>query len=108
MIVLNAEKIVLTGRKIEQKEHDYYTYYPGGHRVVPYKRLFATHPERIIELAIRRMLPKTRLGRQMFKKLKAYRGPDHRHQAQQPVAAPRRRIPLWAEGLWASLRSKPS
>jgi len=85
VVVVNAEKIKFTGRKIEQKAHDYYTYYPGGHKHVPYERLIEKHPEKIIELAVRRMLPKTRLGRKMYKKLKVYRGTDHPHQAQQPV-----------------------
>jgi len=85
VIVLNAEKIKLTGRKLEQMSYDYYTYYPGGHKIIPYERLIEKHPEKIVELAVRRMLPKTRLGRMMLTKLKVRRGSEHCHQAQQPV-----------------------
>jgi len=85
VVVVNAEKVKITGRKMEQKYHDYFTYHPGGRKVVSYKRMMERHPERIIELAVRRMLPKTRMGRAMYKKLKVYPGPDHTHQAQQPI-----------------------
>lgn len=84
VIVVNAEKIVLTGRKDDQKQYDYYTGYPGGRKVVSLEKMRQKHPERIIQEAVRRMLPKTRLGKAMFKKLKVYAGPDHPHQAQQP------------------------
>lgn len=86
IIVLNAEKIRVTGRKAEQKSYDHYTYHPGGRKVISYDRMMEKHPERIIEMAVRRMLPKTRLGRAMFKKMKVYCGSKHEHQAQQPVA----------------------
>ncbi|NLX05465.1 MAG: 50S ribosomal protein L13 [Phycisphaerae bacterium] len=86
VVVLNAEKVKFTGRKIEQMSHDYYTHFPGGHKIIPYEQLMAKHPQRVLELAVRRMLPKNKLGRHMLKKLKIYRGDKHNHQAQQPVA----------------------
>jgi len=82
VVVLNAEKVKLSGRKLETMEHDYYTYYTGGRRVVPYSELIKTHPDRIILLAVRRMLPKNALARRLLTKLKVYRGTDHPHQAQ--------------------------
>ena len=85
IVVTNAEKIKMTGNKLAYKTYDYYTYYPGGHKVVPYEKLMEKHPERIIELAVRRMLPKSRLGRHMLTKLKIFRSSDHTHQAQQPT-----------------------
>jgi large subunit ribosomal protein L13 len=84
VVVVNAEKIRVTGKKAEQKEYNYYTYHPGGHKYVSLADMMARHPERVIELAVRRMLPKNRLGRKMLKKLKVYRGPEHEHQAQKP------------------------
>jgi large subunit ribosomal protein L13 len=84
VIVVNAEKVKLTGRKTEQKYYDWYSRYPGGHKIVSFERMMAKKPEKIVELAVRRMLPKTRLGREMFKRLKVYRGPEHEHQAQKP------------------------
>jgi len=84
VIVVNAERVVLTGRKAEQKQYDYYTGYPGGRKTVSLEKMRRKHPERIVQEAVRRMLPKNRLGRAMFKKLKVYAGPDHPHQAQQP------------------------
>lgn len=85
VIVVNAEKVKVTGRKAETKEYDYYTGYPGGHKYVSFEDMMARRPERVIELAVRRMLPKNRIGRQMLKKLKVYRGPEHEHAAQQPM-----------------------
>lgn len=85
VVVINAEKIKVTGKKAEQKEYDYYTRYPGGHKFVSFADMMKNKPERVIELAVRRMLPKNRLGRHMLKKLKVYRGPKHDHQAQQPM-----------------------
>ncbi len=85
VIIVNAEKVVLTGRKSAQKAYDRYSGYPGGRKVISAEKLRRKHPERIIEEAVRRMLPKTRLGRAMFRKLKVYAGPEHPHQAQQPV-----------------------
>jgi large subunit ribosomal protein L13 len=84
VIVINAEKIKVTGRKAEQKEYDYYTGYAGGHKFVSFADMMERKPEKVIEMAVRRMLPKNRLGRQMLKKLKVYRGPSHEHQAQMP------------------------
>ncbi|MBN1346482.1 MAG: 50S ribosomal protein L13 [Phycisphaerae bacterium] len=84
VIVVNADKIRVTGRKMQQKIYDWYTHYPGGRKVVLMEDFFAKHPTRVLELAVRRMLPKTRLGRKMFGKLKVYAGPDHQHAAQQP------------------------
>ena len=84
VVVVNAEKVKLTGRKIEQKEYDYYTYYTGGRKVVPIAKLMERHPERVIQHAVRRMLPKNKLGRQMLKRLKVYAGPEHPHSAQGP------------------------
>jgi len=84
VIVVNAEKIRVTGKKAEQKQYNYYTYFPGGHKYVTFADMMAKKPEKVIELAVRRMLPKNRLGRKMLKKLKVYRGPEHDHQAQKP------------------------
>lgn len=84
VIVTNAAKIKLTGRKIDQVEHDRYTYHAGGRKVIPLKRMLATRPEQVIRLAVRRMLPKSAMGVRMLKKLKVYAGDSHRHQAQQP------------------------
>jgi large subunit ribosomal protein L13 len=84
VIVINAERIRLTGKKAQQKEYDYYTGYPGGHKYVSFAEMMAKKPEKVVELAVRRMLPKNKLGRKMLKKLKIYRGPDHEHQAQKP------------------------
>jgi large subunit ribosomal protein L13 len=84
VIVVNAEKIQLTGKKSQTKEYDYYTHHPGGHKYVSFADMMARKPEKVIELAVRRMLPKNKLGRQMLKKLKVYRGPEHEQQAQKP------------------------
>ena len=84
VVVVNAEKVKLTGKKSQTKEYDYYTHHPGGHKYVSFAEMMEKKPEKVIELAIRRMLPKNKLARQMLKKLKVYRGPEHDHQAQQP------------------------
>ena len=84
VVVINAEKIQLTGRKTEQKYYFRHSGYPGGEKIIPFKRMLERHPERIIEHAVRLMLPKNVLGRKMFKKLKVYAGPEHPHQAQNP------------------------
>ena len=84
MATTNVEKIKITGRKLEQKFYDRYTGYPGGRKVVPLSVMMERKPARVLELAVRRMLPKSKLGRQMFKKLKVYCGPDHPHNAQMP------------------------
>jgi large subunit ribosomal protein L13 len=84
VIVLNTSKIKVSGRKAEQREYDYYTYYPGGHGVATLKDLQARRPNKVFELAVRRMLPKSKLGEQMLRKLKCYADDKHDHQAQKP------------------------
>jgi large subunit ribosomal protein L13 len=84
VVVVNVEKIKLTGRKLEQEAHDYYTYYPGGHKIIPIAKLMKTHPDRVLRRAVGRMLPKNKLGRAMLTRLKIYRGAEHPHVAQQP------------------------
>ena len=84
VIVINARKAVLKGSKAEQKVYRRHTLYPGGLREVSAQEMFAKRPERVIELAIRGMLPKTKLGRAMAKKLKIYADADHPHIAQRP------------------------
>jgi large subunit ribosomal protein L13 len=85
VIVVNAEKIVLTGLKSQQKVYRRYTGFPGGLREESFVRLLARRPEKIVEDAIKGMLPKNKMGRQMGTKLKVYRGDKHPHQAQQPT-----------------------
>jgi large subunit ribosomal protein L13 len=87
VVVTNAAKVRLTGRKAEQKVSQRYSGYPGGLKTRTYAEILERHPERIIEDAVRRMLPKNRLGRQMLGKLKVYPGADHPHHAQQPESA---------------------
>lgn len=84
VVVVNAAGIRLTGRKAEQKFEKRYSRYPGGLKQIPYGEVLAKHPERLVELAVRRMLPKSKLGRRMYKKLKVYAGAEHPHAAQQP------------------------
>lgn len=84
VIVINAEKVVLTGKKLDQKMHRHHTSYPGGLKETPYRKLLAEKPELVISEAVRGMLPKGPLGRKMLKKLKVYRGPEHNNQAQKP------------------------
>lgn len=84
VIVVNAEKIRVTGRKLDQKIYYRHSGYPGGLKQIRLRDLLARHPTRVIEHAVRGMLPKNRLGRRMFKKLKVYAGPDHPHHAQRP------------------------
>ena len=84
VIVINADKVVLTGDKLNQKIHAYHTGYPGGRKEVVYAEMMAKRPEKVIELAVKGMLPKSRLGRQMIKKLKVYAGAEHPHAAQTP------------------------
>ena len=85
VIVINADKIALSGNKLEQKQAYRHSGYPGGLRSVSYAELMDTHPERAVEKAVRGMLPKNSLGRKTLRKLKVYAGPDHPHKAQQPV-----------------------
>lgn len=84
VIVINADKVKLTGKKLEQKTHFYHTGYPGGDRYISYSKLIIEKPEMIIELAVKGMLPKNSLGRNMIKKLKVYAGTEHGHEAQKP------------------------
>ncbi|MGH9904581.1 MAG: 50S ribosomal protein L13, partial [Pyrinomonadaceae bacterium] len=84
VIVINARKAVLKGSKIDQKVYRHHTLYPGGLREISARNMFAKHPERVIELAIKGMLPKTKLGKAMGKKLKIYPDADHPHTAQRP------------------------
>ena len=86
VIVVNAEKINLTGNKWEDKTYLRHTGYPGGQRTVGVKDLLAKHPERIIEKAVKGMLPKTKLGAAVLRNLKVYVGTEHKHEAQQPTA----------------------
>ena len=84
VIVINAEKIQVTGKKPEQKMYYRYSGYPGGLKAEPYRLLSQRHPDRIIKFAVKGMLPKNRLGRKLLKKLHIYAGPRHPHAAQQP------------------------
>ena len=84
VIIINAKKIRVTGRKAQQKRYTRYSGYPGGLKETVYEKMLEKHPEKILEHAIRGMLPKNRLGRKMFKKLKVYAGDQHHHSAQQP------------------------
>ncbi|MCO6466154.1 MAG: 50S ribosomal protein L13 [Bradyrhizobiaceae bacterium] len=84
VVVVNADQIVLQGKRTEQKTYFHYTGYPGGGRVRTFQQLKDNKPEEIVELAVRGMLPKTSLGKAIGKKLKVYRGSEHPHEAQQP------------------------
>ena len=84
IVVINAEKIRVTGRKRTDKMYYHYSGYPGGMKSINFDKLIKKAPERIIQLAVKRMLPKGPLGRAMFSKLKVYAGPEHKHNAQQP------------------------
>jgi len=84
IVVINAGGIVLTGNKIKQKELLRYSGYPGGLKRIPYEKLMKERPELAVEKAIKGMLPHTKLGRKMAKKLKVYPGPEHPHEAQKP------------------------
>lgn len=84
VVVINAAHVRVTGRKLEHRTYRRFSGYPGGLREIPMGRMLQRHPERVITEAVRRMLPKNRLGRKMLKKLKVYAGPEHVHQAQKP------------------------
>ena len=86
VIIINAEKVELTGKKLQQKEMITHSRYPGGLKRTSYGILMQTKPERIVEKAVRGMLPKNKVGDQMYRKLKVYRGPQHPHEAQKPEA----------------------
>ncbi len=82
VVVINAEKIVLTGKKLTQKKYKHYSGYPGGLKEVPAEEVLKRKPTQLLRLAVRRMLPKTKLGRKMLTKFKIYAGGEHPHQAQ--------------------------
>ena len=90
VIIIHAEKVKFTGRKLEQKTYQTYSHHPGGQKIIPASELMEKHPERILMSAIKRMIPRTPLGRQQLAKLKIYKtpadpkDPPHPHQAQQP------------------------
>ncbi len=84
VIVVNADKVVLTGKKLDNKIYYRHSRYPGGLKQMTYRRLMKDKPELAVYKAVRGMIPHNRLGRKMIKKLKVYRGPDHPHEAQQP------------------------
>ena len=84
VIVVNAEKIVVSGKKLDQKVYYHHSAYVGGMKETTLKEMLAKHPDRVVELGVKGMLPKGPLGRQMYKKLFVYAGPDHKHEAQQP------------------------
>jgi len=84
VIVLNAEKIVLTGKKLDQKLYRHHSLYPGGLKEIKYRKFMQDRPEKAFEVAVKGMLPKNSLGRAMFRKLKVYRGAEHDHEAQKP------------------------
>jgi large subunit ribosomal protein L13 len=86
VIVINAEKVRVTGRKLDQKFYHRYSGYPGGLSSISLRDQLSQHPERVLQAAVRGMLPKNKLGRQMIKKLKVYAGGAHPHEAQQPKA----------------------
>ncbi|NIQ38941.1 MAG: 50S ribosomal protein L13 [Proteobacteria bacterium] len=84
VVVVNADKIRLTAKKMEKKVYHWHTGYPGGLKSINARELLAKRPEMVLKKAVKGMLPKNPLGRKMFRKLKVYAGPDHPHQAQQP------------------------
>ena len=84
VIVVNAEKIRVSGDKAQTKEYQRYSGYPGGQKIISFEEMLSRRPERVIELAVRRMLPKSKLGRQMLKKLRVFPGAEHNHGAQKP------------------------
>lgn len=84
VVIVNAEKVALTGKKLRQKMYFRHSGYPGGVRLVSAHEMRSRYPERMLRLAVRGMLPHNRLGRRLIKKLKVYRGPEHPHAAQKP------------------------
>jgi large subunit ribosomal protein L13 len=86
VIVVNAEKIAFSGTKLEDKEYVRFSGYPGGQRFTAAKDMLKNHPERLIEKAVKGMLPKNTLGRQLYRNLKVYKGSEHKHEAQQPTS----------------------
>ena len=86
VIILNADKVVLTGNKMADKTYVWHTGYPGGQRTTNPEQMMAKFPERVVEKAVKGMLPKNRLGAQLFRNLHVYAGGEHKHEAQQPTA----------------------
>ena len=86
VIILNADKVVLTGNKMSDKTYVWHTGYPGGQRTTNPEQMMAKFPERVVEKAVKGMLPKNRLGAQLFRNLHVYAGGEHKHEAQQPTA----------------------
>ncbi|MGB1282489.1 MAG: 50S ribosomal protein L13 [Schleiferiaceae bacterium] len=86
VIILNAEKVVLSGNKMTDKTYVWHTGYPGGQRTTNPENMMAKFPERVVEKAVKGMLPKNRLGAQLFRNLHVYAGAEHKHEAQQPTA----------------------
>src|SRR3954468_5475499 len=86
VVVVNAEKVAVTGKKREDKRYYRHSGYPGGLRSRTFEEMISRRPEEVLRLAVKGMLPRTRLGRQQLRKLKIYAGPEHPHQAQQPKA----------------------
>ncbi len=82
VVVINAEKIKVTGKKAEQKEYIRHSQYPGNRKAIPYERMLERHPDRILRAAVKGMLPRNKLGRHMLGRLKVYAGPEHPHSAQ--------------------------
>ncbi|MBO4500672.1 MAG: 50S ribosomal protein L13 [Clostridia bacterium] len=85
VIIVNADKVVLTGRKLDQKTYYHHSGYVGGLKAVKYRTLMATKPEMVVELAVKGMLPKNKIGAESFRRLRVYKGPEHKQQAQQPI-----------------------
>ena len=84
VVVINASRVRLTGKKADQKRYFRHSGYIGGERFIPFRRMLAAHPERVVELAVKGMMPKSALGRHMVRKLKVYGGGDHPHRGQKP------------------------
>lgn len=104
VIVTNVDKVVLTGNKWQQKSYQHYTGYPGGQRDEVAWKLHQRKPEKVLELAIKRMMPKNKIGRHMMAKLKLVAGPTHDHQAQKPIELePKAGRPAPSGALWAAV-----
>lgn len=84
VIIINADKVVLTGKKLDQKMYRHHSLYPGGLKETPYRKFMAQQPEKAVYIAVKGMLPHNSLGRKMLKKLRVYKGGEHEHQAQKP------------------------
>ena len=93
VVVTNAEKVRLSGKKASEKVYQRYSGYPSGRKLVPFKEMLQKRPEQVVREAVRRMLPKTTLGKQMLKKLRVYRGAEHPHAAHKPEE-----LTVWAPG----------